>query len=115
MICVVEKLDELLTAILDLDRERNVTPMVETFLNTNSTETLNVPAGTMGRLVSVEDFGTGLVRWTIDGTQPGTSNGFTTTGPYHAAYGLRNVDLSLVRLDGSSAASDYSVAYEIYN
>lgn len=96
--------------------ERNVTPRIQTFVNQGAVQTLPVAPGTRGEIVSIEDFGAGLVRWTIDGTTPGTGNdeSFTTTGPYHAAYGLRNIDLSLVRLDGSSNGSDYSVAWIEY-
>lgn len=98
--------------------QRDVTPRLEAFLNTNTVESLNgglFPVGTMGRIVAIEDTGGGLVRWTIDGSNPTTTNGFTTNGPYHSGYNLQNVDLSLVRLDGSAATSDYSVMYEIYN
>lgn len=97
--------------------ERDVTPAVFTWVNEGDTVSLPVPAGTRGRIVSIEDFGTGFVRWSIDGSDPvgSTAPEFTTTGPYHAAYALRNVDLSQVRLNGSSTNSDYSIAYEVYN
>ena len=93
----------------------NVTPFVKSFVNSNTVQTLGVAAGTKGRIVSVEDTGGGLVYWTIDGSTPSATNGFTTTGPYHASYDLKNVSLDLVRLIGSAGSSDYSVAYEIYN
>jgi hypothetical protein len=102
-------------------KQRDVTPLVYNFVNTNNNERLTdadgnlFEAGTMGTIKSIEDIGTGLVRWTIDGSQPANGNGFITTGPYHSNYDLNNVDLSLVRLDGSSANSDYTVMVEVYN
>lgn len=96
-------------------KQRDVTPQVLNVLNSNTVIDLGLPAGTFGRIVSIEDTGTGLVRWTIDGSTPANGNGFITTGPYHSSYNLQNVDLSLVRIQGSSNNSDYSVAYEIYN
>lgn len=115
-----DKVDSLPLRIADaiVNAQRNVTPRLESFLNTTVIERLNggnFPLGTFGRIVSIEDTGAGLLRWTIDGSAPSPTNGFTTTGPYHANYDLQNVDLSLVRLDGSGATSDYSIMYEIYN
>ena len=115
--------DEKALADAIVAKQRDVTPRVMNFTNEGGVESLRdaagnlYPAGTLGTLVSVEDIGTGFVRWTIDGSVPTTQEGtgFTTTGPYHAAYNLHNVDLSLVRLDGSSANSDYAVAFEVYN
>lgn len=103
--------------------ERDVTPHLMNFTSEGDVEQLRdaagalFPAGTMGRLIAIEDIGTGFVRWSIDGSVPTTQEGpsFTTTGPYHAAYNLDNVDLSLVRLDGSNANSSYSVAFVVYN
>ena len=117
------EIDEQALAAAIVAEQRNVTPRVMNFTNEGGVEQLRdaagnpYPAGTLGTLVSVEDIGTGFVRWSIDGSVPTTQEGtgFTTTGPYHAAYNLHNVDLSLVRLDGSSANSDYSVAFEVYN
>ena len=94
---------------------QDVSPFVKSFVNSNTLQTLGVAAGTKGRIVSIEDTGGGLVYWTIDGSTPSATNGFTTTGPYHASYDLKNVPLDLVRLIGSAGSSDYSVAYEIYN
>lgn len=96
-------------------KQRDVTPRLFSFENTNSVEDLGLPVGTFGRIASIEDVGGGLVRWTIDGSNPTSTNGFTTNGPYHSGYDLNNVDLGLVRLDGSAATSDYYVAVEIYN
>lgn len=98
-------------------KQRDVTPGAFTWINETNTVSLPVAPGTRGRLVSVEDFGTGLVRWSLDGSDPigGDAAEFTTTGPYHAAYAIENVDLSLVRLNGSSAGSDFSVVWEAYN
>ena len=101
----------------------NTTPRVMNFVNEGDIMSLTdangdpFPAGTLGTINSIEDIGTGFVRWSIDGSTPatGTGNSFVSNGPYHAGYNLRNVDLSLVRLDGSSANSDYSVAFEVYN
>lgn len=68
-----------------------------------------------GWITNLKEQGGGLVRMTINGTNPTNTNGFTTNGPYHSGYGLNNVRLDLVRLSGSSTGSDYSVMYEIYN
>lgn len=104
-------------------KQRDVTPRVMSFTNAGGVEQLRdaagnlYPAGTLGTLVAVEDIAAGFVRWSIDGSVPATATGesFTTTGSSHAAYNLDNVDLSLVRLDGSGANSGYSVAFEVYN
>jgi len=97
--------------------QRDVTPGVFTWVNNGNTVQLPVAAGTRGRIVAIEDFGTGFVRWSVDGSEPATATGaaFTTTGPYHAAYALENIDLSQVRLNASSGNSDFSVAWEAYN
>jgi hypothetical protein len=114
-------IDEEILAEAIVRKQRDVTPFVYNFVNTNANEILTdangnpFPSGTMGTIKSIEDIGTGLVRWTIDGSQPANGNGFITTGPYHSNYDLHNVDLSLVRLDGSSANSDYTVMVEVYN
>ena len=99
-----------------VEANRAVTPRVFNFTNEGGVQTLGFTTGTMGRLVSIEDIGTGFVRWSIDGSVPGTDDGawFTTTGPYHASYNLDNVDLSLLRFVGSNTSSDYSVMVEIY-
>ena len=116
------EIDEQALAAAIVAEQRNVTPRVMNFTNEGDVEILRdgagnpYPAGTFGTLIAVEDIGTGFVRWSIDGSTPTTQEGagFTTTGPYHV-YNMHNVDLSLVRLDGSSANSDYSVAFEVYN
>lgn len=111
---------EIATAIVAA--ERNIEPHVQAWVDEGNMLSLTDatgnpwPAGTMGEIVSIEDTGTGLVRWSIDGTDPvgGDSREFVTNGPYHAAYNVKNVDLSLVRLNGSSAASDFSIIYHRY-
>lgn len=107
----------------NLDAERNVTPRMYSWINeTNMVGLVDLagnpyPAGTMGEITSIEDTGTGLVRMSIDGSDPVTAAGntFLITGPYHSGFNLKNVDLSLVRLNGSSTGSDFSIMYHEYN
>lgn len=111
-------IDEQALAEAIVRKQRDVTPRMYGFVNEGDIVDLGLPAGTMGTIVSVEDVGTGFVRWTIDGTSPqtaGNNSTFTTTGPYHSGYRLQNVDLSLVRFDASSDAADFFVMVEIYN
>jgi hypothetical protein len=91
---------------------RNVSPRVETFSG-SAQETLGVPAGTLGRIVAIADVATGQVFWTLDGTAPSATNGFTSSG-LRSYYGLKNVDLSAVIFDASAGGSRYSVMYEVY-
>ena len=98
--------------------ERNITTRILNVQNNTNDVTLGVPAGTMGCIKVVEDIGTGLVYWNILGLpNPGPSDPttFVTTGPYHAAYNVCGIDLSLVVFNGSSTGSDYSIIYEIWN
>ena len=111
--------EKLAQIIVDTEQQQQTqrTTQIYSIVNSSDVEQLPVPAGTIGCLKVIEDFGTGFVRWTIDGTNPTTATGttFTTTGPYHASYNLCGIDLSLLRFDGSSTASDYSIIYEIWN
>lgn len=101
--------------------ERDVTPRVQSWVNEGGDVVLTdgsgnpYPPGTFGSLQSVQDTGTGLVRWSLDGSSPlgADADEFVTTGPYHG-FPLHNVDLSLVRLNGSSTNSDFSAAWEVY-
>lgn len=98
------------------DNERSTTVRILNVQNNTNDVTLPVPAGTMGCINVVEDTGAGLVYWTIEGSTPAPSSSttFVTTGPYHAAYNVCNIDLSLVVFNGSSTGSDYSIIYTIY-
>lgn len=117
------EIDEAALADAIVTRQRDVTPRVQSWVNEGNDVVLTdatgnpYPAGTFGTLVSVTDFGTGLVRWSLDGSSPagGDAPEYTTTGPYHSALNLDGVDLSLVRLNGSSANSDFSASWEVYN
>lgn len=86
--------------------------------NGNAVQQLPVPAGQIGNLKTVLDTGAGLIYFTLDGSAPGNTPTNATgaqrgevTGPY-AVLNLENIDLSLVRFDGSSGTSDYTVIYE---
>lgn len=82
----------------------------------NSVQQLSVSAGQRGNLVAISDTGTGIVYFTTDGTTPTNSAGSNRgemSGQY-LAVSLQNIDLSLLRFDGSSASSDYTVYYEVY-
>lgn len=107
--------EDIAKASLIAERD-SVEGCVEKFAGTD-TQQLSVPAGTRGNLLSITDTGSGLVYFTLDGTTPGnTPNGPNkgeVTGPY-LTMNLRNVDLSQVRFNGSSTASDYTAIYEKY-
>jgi hypothetical protein len=107
--------EEIAAAIVIAERD-SVEGCVEKFQG-NAVESLSVPVGTRGNLLSILDSGTGLVYFSLDGSAPGNTpvgaNRGEVTGPYHT-FNLRNIDLSNVRFDGSSAASDYTVFYEKY-
>jgi hypothetical protein len=83
--------------------------------NEGGTVSLNVPPGTRGCITSITDYGTGAVYWTIDGSTPSAANGSTMSVQYGNAFRLCGLDLSLVRLAGSSNNSDFSITYEIWN
>ena len=120
---VTAEIDEQALAEAIVRKQRDVTTVVRTWVNEGEDVILTdeagnpYPPGTMGRLISVTDFGTGLVRWSLNGTSPvgGDAPEYTTTGPYHSDLNLDGVDLSLVRLNGSSVGSDFSAAHAVYN
>ena len=105
---------EIAAAMVDEERSRTSGRM-ESWQNNGSIQSLNVPPGTMGCLRSITDYGSGAVYWTIDGTAPSSSNGSTMSVQYGNNIDLCGIDLSLVRLDGSSSGSDYSVTYEVWS
>ena len=83
----------------------------------SAVEQLSVPAGQRGNLVAISDTGSGLVYFTTDGSAPSNTAGADrgeVTGPYLATP-MANVDLSQLRFDGSSTASDYTVYYEKFS
>lgn len=92
--------------------QRNVEARIQSFSGTN-VQSLSVPAGTFGRVTFVGDHGAGVVRMSIDGTDPDNDN-YMEFNARHTI-NLDNVPLDLVRLNGSSGTSDYSIVYEIYN
>jgi len=74
-------------------------------------------SGTRGNLISISDTGAGNVAFSIDGSAPtsggsgaqlGEATGASLSAP------LRNIDLSLVRFDPTSGASDITVYYEVF-
>ena len=87
---------------------------LENWQNEGGTVSLDVPAGTLGCIRSITEYGTGAVYWTIDGTVPSAANGSTMSVQYGPNIDLCGVDLSLVRLDGSSNNSDFSISYEVW-
>ena len=106
---------EIAEAIVQIERD-SVEGKIAKFLG-NTTQSLPVAAGQRGNLLSILDSGAGLVYFTIDGSAPSNTSGANrgeATGPYHT-FNLRNVDLSQVRIAGSSTGSDYTVIYECYN
>ncbi len=74
---------------------------------------LGLPAGTMGRLNAISVSGQ-TVRMTIDGSAPSavTSPSFVTAGNH--VLGTGGIDLSLVRVHGSTAAAVYTLSYEVW-
>ena len=107
--------EDIATAMVLAERD-SVEGRVAKFLG-NATQQLPVAAGQRGNLLSIEDSGGGLVYFTLDGSAPSNTAGAQrgeVTGPYHASYNLRNVDLSQVRFDGSAGSADYTVWYEVF-
>ena len=104
---------EIAEAMVTEQRTR-VEGRMENWQNETNTQQLDVPPGTMGCLRSITDYGTGAVYWTIDGTTPSASNGSTMSVQYGNNIDLCGIDLSLVRMNGSSTGSDYSVTYEVW-
>ena len=106
---------EIAKAVLDEERNR-ISGRMETWWNNTNTQQLNVPAGTIGTLVSITEYGTGSVYWTIDGSTPSANTSGTSL--MNVQYGnninLRGIDLSLLRFNGTSTNSDYSVTYEVW-
>jgi len=77
---------------------------------------LPVPAGARGNLIAIVDTGSGLVYFRLDGGAPTNTAGperGEITGQY-LSHPIRNVDLSLVRVQATSAAGDITVFYEVY-
>jgi len=100
-------------------KERTCTPQVYSFFNISNSVAVSVPVppGTNGKLISIEDVGAGQIRFTIDGSNPGSATGpnYIVSGPYHANYNLDNIDLSQIRIEGTSnLQSDVSLMYCIY-
>lgn len=81
------------------------------FAGTNM-QSLPYPVGTMGTIRYVGDHGGGVVRMSIDGTDPSTEN-YAEFNAQHTL-NLHGVDLGLVRLNGSATTSDYSIAVEVW-
>lgn len=113
-----ESIDYEALATAVVDKERDVTPEIYGWVNNNAVQSLPYPPGTMGRIKSFKDAGSGVAMLTIDGSSPtiagGASSTMLTSGPYHDQV-IENVDLSLVRMRGSSTGSDYSIVVEVYN
>lgn len=105
---------EIADAIIDQERAR-VSGRMEHFQNDGGVNSLNVPPGTMGELVSITEYGAGAVYWTIDGSTPTAANGSYMSVQYGPNINLKGIDLSLVRLDGTSSGSDYSVTYHVWS
>lgn len=95
-------------------------PFVWSVLNdtndVNLGQALGVPVGTIGEISTVTDTGTGLVRWSIDGSSPTGSAGAVhiSNGPYPPTHNLENVELNNAIFNGSSTNSDYSITGYIY-
>lgn len=96
--------------------EANVMGRVGAYWNNNAVNSLGVPAGTNGCLTLISEYGTGVVYYTLDGTIPAANtNGTTMVSGQTATFNeICGIDLSLVRVVGSSPASDYTVQYEIW-
>ena len=105
--------EEIANATVDAERSR-VSGHLETWQNETDTQSLNVPPGTMGCLKAITEYGAGAVYWTIDGTEPTAANGSLMSVQYGNFVELCGIDLSLVRLNGTSTGSDYSVTYEVW-
>lgn len=75
-------------------------------------EQLTVPAGATGSIKYISETGSGLVRMSLDGTNPNTDSYPEFTGPYNAVQ-VDGVRLDQIRLNGTSGSSDYTICYEI--
>lgn len=105
---------EIAQAIVDEQRART-TGGVLFVINDTDDRDLGLPAGTMGCITGVSETGAGLVYWTADGTSPSATNGGVFNNNYGNGQKVCGIDLSLLRFNGSSTASDYTVTYEIWN
>jgi len=103
-----------IAAAMVTEQRNRVEGRMESWQNETNTQQLDVPPGTMGCLRSITDYGAGAVYWTIDGTTPAATNGSTMSVQYGNNIDLCGIDLSLVRMNGSSTGSDYSVTYEVW-
>lgn len=95
-------------------RVAKLTGTTSTFL---SALDASITPGLRGNLISISDTGTGNAAFSIDGSAP-TSGG---SGPQlgeatgaNLSAPIRNIDLSQVRIDPTSGASDITIYYEIY-
>lgn len=77
----------------------------------NAVQSLPVAAGTLGNLKYVSDHGGGTVNVSFSGATP-TANSPEFVGTT-ATLGLKGVNLSLLRFQGTAAGSDYTVCYEV--
>jgi hypothetical protein len=105
---------EIAEAMVTEERAR-VSGRMENWQNEGGTVSLDVPPGTMGCIKTITDYGAGAVYWTLDGSTPSAANGSTMSVQYGNVVDICGVDLSLVRLDGSSGGSDFSVTYEVWS
>lgn len=77
-------------------------------------KSLPVAPGSIGDLTSILEVGTGEVYFTLDGTAPTAAPGPNKGRVSGAvAVSVQDVDLSLVRLAGTSPASAYTVTYHV--
>lgn len=105
---------EIAAAMVDEERSR-VSGRRESWQNQGTPVSLDVPPGTMGCLRTITDYGTGSVLWNIEGLVPTAGNSHIMSVQYGPNIDLCGIDLSLVRIDGSSAASDFGVTYEVWS
>ena len=87
----------------------------ESWQNEGGTVSLNVAPGTIGCLRTITDYGAGAVYWNIEGLTPTATNSHLMSVQYGPNIDLCGIDLSLVRLSGSSTGSDFGVTYEVWS
>ena len=106
--------EEIAASMVDEERARTEGRR-ESWQDQGGTVSLDVPAGTRGCLRTITDYGAGGVYWNIEGLTPTATNSHLMSVQYGPNVDLCGIDLSLVRLDGTSNASDFGVTYEVWS
>ncbi len=80
----------------------------------NDVINLGLPSGTMGEISSITGYSSGSVVFVIDGSTPDNTNSPRITSRSASFNPIKNIDLSLFRIKGTSSGSRYYIIYSIY-